>query len=134
MTSAPPLKTQRQQCWAQRDAYFACLDRSGLWLNGLSVAGHDAIVALDSSKPPVRSETDPGLTPDERNRLFVCKQDLESFQKECLASWVFHFSMLRVKEMQTAHLVEHQRKKDEALRNKGGSDAFWDKVKEKTQK
>ncbi|KAI9350680.1 hypothetical protein BDR26DRAFT_1003524 [Obelidium mucronatum] len=132
MSLTPPLKTQRAKCWAARDAYFACLDKNGLWLNGLQVSGHDAIVALDLTKPPIRQQSDKTLTTEEREKLFVCTKDLEEFGKECLASWVFHFSMLRVKELQRKHLVDHQEAKERELQQK--PDDFWNKVKERAAK
>ncbi|KAJ3080222.1 hypothetical protein HDU99_008960 [Rhizoclosmatium hyalinum] len=131
-SDGPPLKSARARCWAARDAYFSCLDTNNLWLDGLAVSGHEAIVALDVSKPPIKQPNDKTLTKEEKDKLFVCRKKLDEFGNECLASWVFHFSMLRVKELQTKHLVDHQEAKERDLRQK--PDAFWEKVKERTNK
>ncbi|KAJ3065158.1 hypothetical protein HDU98_011458 [Podochytrium sp. JEL0797] len=126
-TTRAPQKDQRRRCWAARDAYFGCLNLNKLWLNGLAVEGHDAIVALDVSKPNIRIQSDKSLSSDEKKKLFVCQKALDEFGEECLSSWVFHFSMLRVKEMQNKHLVDHQMQKEAELRSK--PDDFWEKVK-----
>ncbi|KAJ3198483.1 hypothetical protein HDU83_000775 [Entophlyctis luteolus] len=131
MDSRPPLKPQRGRCWAARDAYFACLDSHGLWLDGLAVEGHDAIVALDPQFVKPRDESDPALTAADRRKLFACRQAKEVFKSECLASWVHHFSVLRVKELQTKHLVEVQLAKEKQLQ--ASPDAFWDKVVKEAQ-
>ncbi|KAJ3122378.1 hypothetical protein HK100_012021 [Physocladia obscura] len=133
-----PQKTQRARCWAARDAYFECLDLHKLWLHGLQLNSHDQIVAIDVARaaslvrPAAESESsDSALSRADRARLFACREPLLRFESECLPSWVFHFSMLRVKELQTKHLIDYQEVKENELRNK--PDSFWDKVKERTK-
>jgi hypothetical protein len=44
------------------------------------------------------------MTKEEKNTLFTCHKMYELFNKDCLRSWVVHFSLLRVKEMQQEHM------------------------------
>ncbi|KAJ3156865.1 hypothetical protein HDU86_003400 [Geranomyces michiganensis] len=124
--SAPPDRSARAKCWAARDAYFACLDANGLYLQGLAPQTHEEIVAIDPQRLTVCAENDKSLTKDVRRKLFACKKAKEGFDNECLASWVTHFSLLRVKDMQTAHL--RKRREEEEAKQATSNDDFWAKV------
>ncbi|KAI9012806.1 hypothetical protein BC832DRAFT_529073 [Gaertneriomyces semiglobifer] len=126
---APPTKTTRAKCWAARDTYFACLDDHNLWLQGLRPQTHEEIIALDAKRPIIRSESDRSLTKKEREDLYICRKMKEMFDQSCLPSWVNHFSLLRVKDLQTKYLRE-KLEKDEKEREAAGS-GFWEKVQAK---
>lgn len=86
---AAPKKSARDQCWAARDAYFACLDEHHLWLHGLDPKTHEEKVAIDSARYKVASESDRSLSRQEKARLFLCKQAKTFFSQHCLPSWVY---------------------------------------------
>ncbi|KAI8912488.1 hypothetical protein EDD86DRAFT_111962 [Gorgonomyces haynaldii] len=116
-----PSKQERESCWRARDAYFQCLDEHGLWVHGYKPNTYEEIVELDPTKPPIQKKT------RQNSDLFVCGQMLQYFDKECLPSWVWHFSTTRLKEMQKQAQInkiqEDERKREE------DSDAFWQRVK-----
>jgi hypothetical protein len=102
-----PSKKERDDCWVARDAYFSwystpshpsCTDNS-IWVNGLSPSTHEEVLSIHPARPQILTES---AVKDrtERKRLFACKKEFAFFQSKCLASWVEHFSLLRVKEMQ----------------------------------
>ncbi|KAJ3016807.1 hypothetical protein HKX48_003871 [Thoreauomyces humboldtii] len=124
--SLPPTRSDRSKCWKARDAYFACLDANNLYLQGLAPQTHKEVIAIDPKRLTVVAETDPNLPKAERKRLFACKKFKEAFDDDCLASWVLHFSLLRVKDLQTDHL----RKKldEEEAQRATANDDFWEKV------
>ncbi|TPX69354.1 hypothetical protein SpCBS45565_g02499 [Spizellomyces sp. 'palustris'] len=127
--SLPPSRSARSKCWTARDAYFACLDSHNLWLQGLGPRTHEEIIAVDPQQLVVSSETDKSLTKEERQRLFACRVMKEMFDRECLPSWVNHFGLLRVKDLQTEYL---KKKVDKDERERETSDdAFWEKVSAK---
>ncbi|TPX50091.1 hypothetical protein SeMB42_g02367 [Synchytrium endobioticum] len=67
----------------------------------------------------------------ERGVLFKCSGEYKDFEKACLQSWVLHFSMLRVKDLQTRAL---KAKLDERAKERDGDDAvFWSKVASSTK-
>ncbi|KAJ3089541.1 hypothetical protein HK102_006156 [Quaeritorhiza haematococci] len=118
--SLPPTRASRSRCWAARDVYFQCLNVNNLWLDGLAAPQTTAeLVAVDPTNPVVKKKNDKGLTTEERKTLFSCAKEKEAFDAECLPSWVMHFSMLRLKDLQKAELAarveerEQQRKKDD---------------------
>ncbi|GAM82255.1 hypothetical protein ANO11243_002340 [Dothideomycetidae sp. 11243] len=68
----PPLRHERDVCWAARDAFFACLDQHSI---------------IDS----VRNDA------EARQK---CGAVLERFERDCAASWVTYFKKRRVMEAQ----------------------------------
>ncbi|KAJ3292518.1 hypothetical protein HK104_005216 [Borealophlyctis nickersoniae] len=122
--SAPPTRSARAACWAARDAYFDCLDSNNLWLEGLAPATYDEVVAVDPTKIKIKSEKE--LSGADRNRLYSCRKMREMFEKDCLPSWVSHFSSLRVKEKQTEAMRMKVEKEEQDVQ-KADSD-FWERV------
>ena len=68
-TSEPPSRSKREQCWASRDAYFACLDK------------HNIENPLDPEKAKIASKN--------------CAAEDKQFSKDCVASWVKYFKEKR---------------------------------------
>ncbi|KAJ2896112.1 hypothetical protein MKZ38_005867 [Zalerion maritima] len=68
---AVPERSERQRCWDSRDAYYSCLDRSGI----------------------VDAETEAGKA------LKKCREESARFEKECPAAWVPYFKKWRVADM-----------------------------------
>ena len=146
----PPTSQERKACWQARDAYFECLDENGLWLQGLAPETYDDIVKVD----PLRLQFQPDTR--SHSKLYTCRKFKELFDNQCLASWVHssiwienwtvswhilkkiprisqkrtlqvsHFSMLRVKDIQTVKLKEKIQKDEKERQTK--DDAFWNKV------
>ncbi|EGF84437.1 hypothetical protein BATDEDRAFT_85241 [Batrachochytrium dendrobatidis JAM81] len=125
--SAPPSRAERNKCWKARDLYFECLDQKQLWLHGFAPTEYNEIVQLDPLAKHGKSESDRTLTKEERNKLFTCHQSHLFFEKECLPSWVQHFSMLRVKDLQSKAMVDNLRKTQEERHQK--KNEFWERVK-----
>ncbi|KAH6565851.1 hypothetical protein BASA50_000072 [Batrachochytrium salamandrivorans] len=125
--SQPPTRSERSKCWSARDAYFACLDERKLWLHGFAPTDYDEIVKLDPLAKHGKSEGDRTLTKEERGKLFTCSQTKLFFEKECLPSWVYHFGMLRVKELQSKAMSDHLRKGQEERH--ANRDEYWAKMK-----
>ncbi|KAI8837581.1 hypothetical protein BC829DRAFT_376931 [Chytridium lagenaria] len=117
--SSPPSRKERSTCWAARDAYFSCLDKNGLWLEGLKPETPEEVIHLDPIRPPVRLHNDRSLTKEEKNLLFTCHSFKLLFEKDCLPSWVSHFSMLRVKDTQKEFLMRYTQEKEEKLQGEG---------------
>lgn len=67
--SEPPKRGKREQCWASRDAYFACLDK------------HDIINPLDPKNVKTAKKE--------------CGSEDKQFEKDCIASWVKYFKEKR---------------------------------------
>eukprot|EP00842_Homolaphlyctis_polyrhiza_P000011 jgi/Hompol1/100/HPOL_004066-RA len=128
--SLPPTRSARAKCWAARDQYFECLDAHKLWLHGFTPDSADpqAIVQLDPTNPPIKSPSDRSLTAEQRATLFTCAKAKQLFDNDCLPSWMLHFSMLRVKELQTKALIEKVQKEEET-RHKNPTD-FWQRVRQ----
>ncbi|KAJ3037672.1 hypothetical protein HDV00_001394 [Rhizophlyctis rosea] len=127
--SLPPSRSARSKCWKARDLYFACLEENGLWLQGLKPLNYEDYVKIDPTNPPVRPEN--ALSRQERKELYACKQMKEAFDWECLPSWVSHFSMLRVKDLQMQHL---KKKLENEEQQRATNDAdFWQKVSAKPE-
>jgi cytochrome c oxidase assembly factor 6 len=63
-----PDRSARTQCWAARDAFFACLDRNGI---------------IDSAGKEGRAEADR-----------VCGREEGGLRRECKGSWVRIFLSL----------------------------------------
>ena len=59
-----PSRSERQQCWAARDGYFACLDAHGI---------------VDALK-------------DEKQAARACGAASETFERDCATQWVSWFS------------------------------------------
>ncbi|KAI8817587.1 uncharacterized protein EV422DRAFT_219704 [Fimicolochytrium jonesii] len=127
--SVPPSRSARSRCWQARDAYFACLDAHNLYLHGLAPQTHEEIIALDPQRLTIASEKDRKLSKEAKQKLFACKAAKAEFDKECLASWVQHFSLLRVKDLQTQYLKK--KVEDEEKRQSTSNDEFWEKVSAK---
>ncbi|KAI8910567.1 hypothetical protein DFJ77DRAFT_470229 [Powellomyces hirtus] len=124
--SLPPSRSDRAKCWKARDAYFRCLDSHGLYLQGLAPQTHEEIIAIDPQRLTVASEKDRNLSKDDKKKLFACRETKEEFDTGCLASWVQHFSLLRVKDLQTAHMKK--RMDEEDAKQSTSNDDFWEKV------
>ncbi|KAI9105003.1 hypothetical protein DFS34DRAFT_575458 [Phlyctochytrium arcticum] len=127
--SAPPTRSARAKCWAARDEYFSCLGINNLWVQGYAPTDHQEIVNIDPRRLDIPEENDQrvkALPKNEQRRLFACKQMKRAFEKECLPSWVYHFSMLRVKDLQTEYL--RKKAEREEMVDKGADNAFWERV------
>jgi hypothetical protein len=120
-----PTKESRETCWKSRDLYFECLDKNGLWLEGLQPKTHEEIVDIRPSNPPIK-RYDQASWSERRSVLFTCRQLKELCKKDCLASWVVHFETTRIQEKQTQYLM----KKLEEDRKKATGDEFWNSVQE----
>jgi hypothetical protein len=82
-----PTKSSRLQCWEARDAYFECLDKHGLWLNGVLPKSYKETLAMDLSLIP--PPTDPStLSKEQKAVLYTCQSARDFFEKQCLPSWV----------------------------------------------
>ncbi|TPX34736.1 hypothetical protein SmJEL517_g02713 [Synchytrium microbalum] len=128
----PPTRSSRTKCWAARDAYFACLDSHSLWLRGLAPKTHAEVVEVDPTAPKITPMTDKSLSRQELKNLYACGSEGKVFEKECLASWVMHFSLLRVKDLQTQAL---KKKLDEREKDRESNDSgFWEKAASPTAK
>lgn len=65
-----PTRAERLQCWAARDAYFACLDANNI---------------LDANREADKAKS-------------ACPQETEAFEKDCATKWVSYFKDWRVME------------------------------------
>jgi hypothetical protein len=83
-----PNKSHRLQCWEARDSYFECLDKHGLWFNGVPPKSYHETLALDPSSLP--------LPLKENQALFICQLASDFFEKQCLPSWVFFYIFLYI--------------------------------------
>ncbi|KAJ3225130.1 hypothetical protein HK099_007335 [Clydaea vesicula] len=127
MSNNHPNQSKRAQCWEARDFYFNCLNRNDLWLVGLNPKTYDEILNVNITNPAIKCEKDKNLTKEERRELFKCKPELLNFEKSCLKSWVTHFSLIRIKELQTDELKKSiESRENERAKNEEG---FWDKMK-----
>jgi cytochrome c oxidase assembly factor 6 len=108
-----PNSRQRSECWKSRDEYFECLDSNELFLYNLSPVDYQEILNLDPLNLPAHSD-----------RRGKCFKEYQGFKGKCLASWVKHFEMLRVKELQEKALKE----KVELDLQRKDTDPFWEKV------
>jgi cytochrome c oxidase assembly factor 6 len=113
-----PSRSERDQCYATRDAYFKCLDEHDLWLQGLKPTTYDQVVEIDP--------LDLKLEPDTRKNahLYTCRQFKLMWDQSCLPSWVQHFSLLRVKELQTKALKQKLEQQTHT------QDSFWENVQQ----
>ncbi|KAL1875946.1 hypothetical protein VTK73DRAFT_9657 [Phialemonium thermophilum] len=67
-----PSRSERQRCYAARDAFFACLDANGI---------------VDAIK-------------DEKQALRACGRQSADFERDCAAQWVIYFKKWRVQDIQ----------------------------------
>ncbi|EAQ83200.1 hypothetical protein CHGG_09604 [Chaetomium globosum CBS 148.51] len=67
-----PSRAERARCWEARDAYFACLDASGI---------------VDAVK-------------DDKKAAAACGAESGRFEKDCAAQWVTYFKKWRVQDIQ----------------------------------
>lgn len=119
--SVLPTKEERDRCWAARDAYFGCCDRSGIWIEGLSPGPNEVLAILPTDPPLALSSEHP-----KDSALFACGVFKKAFGEACLKSWTEHFTTERVQQKQKEFLVEKMRRED---RERNQSDSFWDRVR-----
>ncbi|KAK1829359.1 cytochrome c oxidase assembly factor 6 [Podospora conica] len=67
-----PTRSERARCWEARDAYFACLDGSGI------------VDALKEDKAAAKA----------------CGAQSAAFEENCATQWVTYFKKWRVQEVQ----------------------------------
>ncbi|KYK60756.1 hypothetical protein DCS_01894 [Drechmeria coniospora] len=79
---AIPNRAERSQCWASRDAYFACLDA-----HSILDAGKDAAAAAKA-----------------------CPTQTADFERDCAAAWVKYFKQWRVADLQKRRRLDELRK------------------------
>ena len=108
-----PNSRQRSECWNSRDEYFKCLDDNDLFLYNLNPQDYQEIISLDPLNLPASN--------DKKGK---CYKEYQGFKAACLASWVKHFEMLRVKDLQEKTL----KKKVEMDLKRMDTDPFWEKV------
>ncbi|PKS11183.1 hypothetical protein jhhlp_002944 [Lomentospora prolificans] len=73
-----PTRAERLQCWASRDAYFACLDAHNI--------------------------TDANADPAATKR--ACPQQTAEFERDCAAKWVAYFKDWRVMDAKRRAKIE----------------------------
>jgi cytochrome c oxidase assembly factor 6 len=111
----PPSKTSRTECYQARDAYFECLDKHKLWLDGLAPVGQEAI-ALDPVNPVISQK---GYF-ESKTGKFACHDLKLFFESQCLPSWARHFNLTRVRELQKLFLQSRIEQED--------MNEFWKKL------
>ncbi|KEY68026.1 hypothetical protein S40285_04487 [Stachybotrys chlorohalonatus IBT 40285] len=79
--TAVPTRTERQVCWAARDAYFSCLDAA-------------SIVDAHANAPQAAR---------------ACPQETAAFERDCAAAWVKYFKQWRVADIQKRRRLEQLR-------------------------
>ncbi|KAI0148537.1 oxidoreductase-like protein [Xylariaceae sp. FL1272] len=79
-----PDRTERQQCWDARDAYYNCLDK------------HDVVDALNGA----------GKKKSDKE----CAVEDSAFQQNCASAWVTYFKKYRVAEYQKKKTIERLQK------------------------
>ncbi|GJN71225.1 cytochrome c oxidase, subunit VIb [Purpureocillium lilacinum] len=79
---AIPTRAERLQCWASRDAYFACLDAHSI---------------LDATK-------------DASKAARACPRESADFERDCAAAWVKYFKQWRVADVQKKRRLEELRR------------------------
>jgi cytochrome c oxidase assembly factor 6 len=122
----PPSKTSRLVCWKARDAYFECLDKNDLWIEGLAPKTHDEIISVQPSQPPIKRYENASWS-ERKSLLYTCRKFKELYEKECLPSWVTHFETTRIQEKQTDYLM----KKLEQDKMRTSDQEFWERVQSK---
>ncbi|CAI4217825.1 unnamed protein product [Parascedosporium putredinis] len=73
-----PTRAERLQCWASRDAYFACLDAASV---------------LDANADPTAARR-------------ACPQETVAFERDCAAKWVAYFRDWRVMDAKRRAKIE----------------------------
>jgi cytochrome c oxidase assembly factor 6 len=81
--TAVPTRSERQLCWAARDAYFACLDANGI--------------------------DDPLKDPAHADRV-ACKPQAQQFDIDCSAAWVTYFKQWRIADLQKRRRLDELRR------------------------
>jgi cytochrome c oxidase assembly factor 6 len=119
-----PTKGLRAKCWESRDEYFECLDKNGIWLDGLSPQTHEEIINIDPLNLKIQSKT------YSNSSLFTCSKLKHLFQSQCLDSWSHHFAINRVRELQREKQID-KIEKDE-IERKRNMNEFWESVKTKS--
>lgn len=76
----PPSRSKREQCWASRDLYFQCLDKSG----------------IDNPLDPTK----------EKQAKKDCGSEDKQFQKDCISSWVKYFKEKRPFDLKKERLLK----------------------------
>ncbi|KAL7423664.1 hypothetical protein Q5752_001246 [Cryptotrichosporon argae] len=90
---AAPSRDERTQCWAARDAYFACLDHNGVVQPGEGELG------------------------DARG---VCRRERGAYEGSCSRSWFEYFNKRRMLELRQQKTMEAAARAREAeAANKG---------------
>ncbi|KAJ3219019.1 hypothetical protein HDU67_003009 [Dinochytrium kinnereticum] len=90
----------------------------------------EEVIHLDPTRPPIRQQNDRSLTKEEKSLLFTCHSFKQMFERDCLPSWVSHFSMLRVKDVQKQFLIKYTQEKEQNMQGEG-ADEFWKRVSAK---
>lgn len=80
--SAIPTRAERAQCWAARDAYFACLDAHAI---------------LDAAR-------------DAPAAARACPAQTAAFERDCAAAWVAYFKQWRVADAQKRRRLDELRR------------------------
>lgn len=81
---AVPTRSERQVCWAARDAYFACLDARNI---------------DDPLAPASRKEADT-----------FCGAESQVLDRDCAVQWVKYFKQWRVADLQKRRRLEELRR------------------------
>ncbi|KAL3894859.1 MAG: hypothetical protein SGCHY_005030, partial [Lobulomycetales sp.] len=105
-------------------------DKNDIWINGLAPSTHEQVLEIDMTNPQrsVEKAASSSAAAGDRARLHACSAELSAFRKACLASWVEHFTLLRVKDLQKAAM---ERKLDsDRQERQTNEDAFWSRVKQ----
>ncbi|KAH7322755.1 cytochrome oxidase c subunit VIb-domain-containing protein [Stachybotrys elegans] len=79
--TAVPNRSERQVCWAARDAYFACLN------------AHDIVDAQRDADKAARA----------------CPAQTADFERDCAAAWVKYFKQWRVADIQKQRRIQKLR-------------------------
>ena len=100
----------REKCYSAKSIYFNCLDTNNLWLSGLNPKSYQEIINVNPADESLINL--PSIK---------CLPEFSRFKESCLNSWVVHFSLLRVKDLQT-DAIREKIIQDEI---KSKSDGFW---------
>ncbi|KAI1468368.1 cytochrome oxidase c subunit VIb-domain-containing protein [Daldinia caldariorum] len=79
-----PDRTERQQCWDARDAFYKCLDK------------HDVIDSLNGDGKKIAEKQ--------------CAAENKSFEQNCASAWVTYFKRYRVADYQKKKTLERLQK------------------------
>lgn len=103
MSTSAPTRSNRQRCWDNRDAYYACLSKHNILSPpGTDMTGIKGPLGAGSFAEPRRSEAERAQLAAQERSNDPCRQERDAYEGSCAQSWVRTHSNTRLNTLTSA--------------------------------